>query len=95
MWGGGPFLLAGGHFCRFRGILSPIVFVFAGFPPLLHQVANNFWSSRALVLRGELEEGRLSRAEEFSEFLARALKSGRANAGLDAEAVFFRLSCGG
>ncbi len=64
-------------------------FLFSQDFPLLHQVANNFWSSRAGVLRGELEEGRLSRAEEFTEFLSHALQSGRANAHLDEEAVFF------
>ncbi len=85
---GRAFSLGGGIFAVLEEYYRQS-FLFSQDFPLLHQVANNFWSSRALVLRGELEEGRLSRAEEFSEFLARALKSGRANAGLDAQAVFF------
>lgn len=64
-------------------------FLFSKDFPLLHRVANNFWSSRAGILRTELEEGRLSRAEEFSQFLSDAMQSGSVNANLDTQAVFF------
>ncbi|MCK9526406.1 MAG: TetR/AcrR family transcriptional regulator [Limnochordia bacterium] len=62
---------------------------FAREHPLLHQVANKFWDSRAEVLRSELEEGRLTRAHDFSQFLADAMDRGDVNANLDPEAVFF------
>lgn len=64
-------------------------FLFSQEFPLLHRVASNFWSGRAGDLRKEREAGRLDRAEEFAKFLADSLKSGAANADLDAEAVFF------
>lgn len=62
---------------------------FAQDHPLLHQVTNRFWDSRAEVLRPELEKGRLSRAKDFAQFLSAAMDAGAANAELDPEAVFF------
>lgn len=57
--------------------------------PLFHQVTNNFWDSKAEVLQSELEKGRLSRANDFAEFLDAAMVSGEVNKNLDPEAVFF------
>lgn len=57
--------------------------------PSLNQVTNNYWNSRAQVLSGALEEGRLNRAEEFGRFLSEAMESGEVNADLNSEAVFF------
>lgn len=62
---------------------------FAQDHPLFHQVANKFWDSKAEELHGELEKGRLSRAKDFAEFLSEAMTSGKVNAKLDPEAVFF------
>lgn len=63
--------------------------LFAKEYPLLHQVANKLWDSRAQVLDSQLEEGRLSRAQDFSHFLEEAIQSGAANSGLNPRAVFF------
>lgn len=57
--------------------------------PLLHQVANKFWDSKAETLRSEREKGRLSRASDFAQRLNDAMESGEVNAELDPEAVFF------
>ncbi len=62
---------------------------FARKHPLLHQVANKFWDSKAEVLRPQLEEGRLSRARDFAQFLSDAMERGNVNPSLDPEAVFF------
>lgn len=64
-------------------------YLFANEHPLLHQVANQYWDSRADVLQGNLEKGRLSRSEDFAERLKDALRSGQINSDLDPEAVFF------
>lgn len=62
---------------------------FARKHPLLHQVANKFWDSRAEILQPQLEEGRLSRARDFAQFLRDAMARGDVNPDLDPEAVFF------
>lgn len=64
-------------------------FQFAQEHPLLHQVANMFWESRAEELRGELEKGRLNRARDFAQVLEEAMEAGTVNPDLDPEAVFF------
>lgn len=64
-------------------------YLFAQEHPLFHQVTNKFWDSKAEGLRGELEKGRLSRAKDFAQFLDEAMASGKVNANLDPEAVFF------
>ncbi len=62
---------------------------FAQEHPLLHQVTNKFWDSKAEILEAELEQGRLSRAHDFAQFLKNAMTSGEVNPGLDPEAIFF------
>ena len=62
---------------------------FAQERPLFHQVANKFWDSKTEVLQPYLEEGRLSRARDFAQFLEDAMASGEVNHVLDPEAVFF------
>lgn len=62
---------------------------FAKEHPLFHQVTNKFWDSKADVLQPELQEGRLSRAHDFAQFLDEAMASGKVNKHLDPEAVFF------
>ncbi|MDI9414105.1 MAG: TetR/AcrR family transcriptional regulator [Bacillota bacterium] len=64
-------------------------YVFSRDFPLLHQVANRFWDSRANVLHEHLERGKVSRAQDFNHFLRHAVKSGTVNPMLDPDAVFF------
>lgn len=63
--------------------------LFAKEYPLLHQVTNNFWDSRAEVLHTELAKGRSTRARDFQRFLTEAVHGGIVNPKLNPEAVFF------
>ena len=62
---------------------------FAQERPLLHQVANKFWDSKAQALQAEQEQGLLGRASDFAQFLNDAMAQGEVNGDLDPEAVFF------
>lgn len=62
---------------------------FAQDHPLFHQVTSKFWDSKAETLHAELEEGRLSRSDDFAQFLDAAISSGQVNGELDPQAVFF------
>jgi AcrR family transcriptional regulator len=64
-------------------------YLFAQEYPLLHQVTNNFWDSRADVLHSELAKGRSTRARDFQRFLTEAVHGGVVNPNLNPEAVFF------
>ena len=64
-------------------------YCFAQEHPLLHQVANKFWDSKAEVLKEHRQQGLLSRARDFAQFLNEAMAQGEVNRGLDPEAVFF------